>query len=150
MTLSNEPLFVARNALGSILVEQITTAIIAALVSGINSIGGEAVKDAYSALKNKLVDVFSSDNNNNAVDALEKLEEKPESTARQELLKEEFEEVNLEQQPEHQEDLLQLVNALLQKMDETDVGRTALSKYNIQAQKIGIAGDNATVTNLNL
>lgn len=119
--------------------EPITSAIIAALVSGINAVGSEAVKDAYSALKGWLLDNLSS--NSETADALEELESNPEAALPQERLNAELVEARVADNSE----VLALLKTLIEKMKESDNGKAALSKFNIQAEKIGAVGDNISI-----
>lgn len=121
--------------------EPITAAIVAALASGIGSATNTAINDAYSALKTKLSDMLSSDSD--AVDALQSLEKKPESSGRQNVLNEELLQANVEQSAE----IKQLLKNLLKNLSQTKSGKKALSKYNISAYKIGVVGDNAHIKN---
>ncbi len=121
--------------------EPITTAIVAALASGMNKATSTAIKDAYSALKNKLCDMLSSESE--AVNALQNLEKKPDSSGRQGVLNEELLHANVEQTFEIQ----QLLNTLLDKLNQTESGKDALSKYTVKAEKIGVVGDNVHIKN---
>jgi hypothetical protein len=122
-------------------VEPITAAIVAALASGLGSVTNTAVKDAYSALKMKLSNMLSSDSD--AVVALQSLEKKPDSSARQNVLNEELLQANLEQSA----DIQQLLKNLLENLSQTEFGKEAMSKYNINADKIGVVGDNTRIKN---
>ena len=121
--------------------EPITAAIVAALASGIGSATNTAISDAYSALKTKLTDILSSDSD--AVDALQSLEKKPDSSGRQNVLNEELLQANVEQSAE----IKQLLKHLLENLSQTESGKEALSKYNISADKIGVVGDNTQIKN---
>ena len=65
--------------------DPITTAIIAALAN----LSKDAIKDGYNALKNTLKKKFGSESD--LVDAVDKLEKKPDSEGRKAILQEEFE-----------------------------------------------------------
>ena len=121
--------------------EPITAAIVAALASGIGSVTNTAISDAYSALKTQLSEMLSSDSD--AVDALQSLEKKPESSGRQNVLNEELLQANVERSAE----IKQLLKNLLENLSQTESGKEALSKYNINADKIGVVGDNAQIKN---
>lgn len=124
--------------------EPITAALVAALASGINAVTNTAIKDAYTALKDKLCKMLSS--NSDAVDALQSLEKKPDSTGRQAVLDEELGNSNLVQSDE----IKQLLNSLVDRLSQTESGKKAMSKYNVKAEKIGVVGDNARIKTLKL
>ena len=121
--------------------EPITVALVAALASGINSVANTAIKDAYIALKNKLSDTLTA--KSEALDALENLEKKPDSTGRQVVLNEELCDAKVEQNDE----IKLLLNTLLDKLSQTESGQDALSKYSINAKKIGVVGENVKIKN---
>ena len=74
--------------------EPITTAIIAALAK----LAEPAVKDAYDGLKTLLINKFGK--NSELVEAVEKVEAKPDSLGRQTMLQEEVLVAKVEQDPE--------------------------------------------------
>lgn len=119
--------------------DSITSVIIAALVSGVNSAGSEAVKDAYCALKSWLLKNLPQ--NSGAADALKELEKSPEAELPQTRLNTELVELTVTDNTE----ALALLRALVEKMNESDNGKAALSKLNIQAEKIGAVGEKITI-----
>lgn len=119
--------------------EPITSAIVAALASGISSVASDAVKDAYTALKNKLQSTLSKESE--AMEALQNLESRPDSKGRQEVLNEELLNCNIAQTA----DVQMLFNTLLEKLNQTESGKEALSKFTINAEKIGVVGDNVRI-----
>jgi hypothetical protein len=72
--------------------EPITTTLLAALVAGAaagsTKVVGQAIKDAYNGLKGLVVRKLGE--NGEVADALKKVEEKPDSQGRQDVLKEEL------------------------------------------------------------
>lgn len=119
--------------------DPITAALVAALASGINSVTNIAIKDAYTALKNKLFTTLSGQSD--ALDALKNLEKKPESKGHQAVLDEELVNFNLTQD----EEIKLLLTNLLDQLRQTESGKEALSKYTVTAKKIGVVGDNAHI-----
>lgn len=81
--------------------------------------------------------------NNDAIDALQKLEQKPDSSGRQNVLNEELVNANVQ----HSIEIKQLLNNLLENLSQTESGKKALSKYTINAEKIGVVGDNTHIDN---
>lgn len=114
----------------------VSTAIIAAISAGI----GEPIKDAYNTLKEALQKKFGKDSD--VVDAVVKLEKKKDSESRQGMLKEEIEATKAYENDE----LKQLAEVLLKKLQETSEGKNAVKKYNIKAGKIGVVGDHAHIS----
>jgi hypothetical protein len=115
-------------------VESITATIVASMASGVTS---AVVKDAYSALKTKLFDILSS--YRCAMDVLQGLEQKPKSSGRQNLLNEELLQTNFEQSGEIQQ--------LLKNLLKTPKCKEALSKYNINGDKVDKVSNNAHIKN---
>lgn len=119
--------------------DPITTAIIAALVSGINAVGSQAVTDAYSALKRVILKKLPK--SSDAKEAFEALESSPESEAPQQRLNTSL----VEERVSDNAEVISLLNTLIEKMSVSSSGQSALSKYNIKADKIGAAGENITI-----
>ena len=88
--------------------DPITTAIIAALAN----LSKNAIKDSYNALKCACKKKFGE--TSDLVEAIDKLEKKPDSKGRQGTLQEEIEAVNAYQDTE----IIQLAQALLDKIKE--------------------------------
>ena len=122
--------------------EQITSAIIAALVSGISTVGSDAVKDAYGALKGLLLKNLPTDSG--VASNLKELEINPNATLPRERLNAEL----LEARVTDSSAVLALLATLIEKMNESEKGKSALSQFNIQAGKIGVVGDNITIGTL--
>ena len=121
--------------------DPVTGAIVAALTAGIVELGKGMFTDAYKALKTALKRKCGAESA--AVKAVESVEEKPTSEARQAVLAEEVAEAGLAQDPE----LTQLAQALLEALQSHPAGRAAVSKYNVQISggHVGVIGDNAHV-----
>jgi hypothetical protein len=122
--------------------DPITTAIIAALtagvVSGTTEVGKNVIVDAYNALKAALQKKCGLDSD--LVEAVEKLEKKPDSTGRKETLKEEVEAAQADQDP----DILTAAQALLELLKaqpggEQRVQQIATGNYIAQASHGGTA-----------
>ena len=128
--------------------DPITGAIVAALAAGVaagaTEVGKKVIVDAYEALKAAIKKNYGPDSD--VVEAVDNLEQKPDSQARQAVVAEEIADADLTQDP----DLVKLAQTLLDALKETPQGQQAVSKYNIQAtdSEIGIIGDNAHVEKL--
>ena len=105
--------------------DPITMAIITALAK----LGETVINDSYQALKGALQHKYGVDSG--LVEAMHKLEEKPDSVAHKEMLREEVEAAKADQDSE----LLKIAQALLDKLIEDQ----PQSPTNIKQQ----AGDNA-------
>ena len=112
--------------------------LIAAVASGVAE---GLVGEAYQALKSALKRKQGADSD--VVEAVESLEKKPESKARQAVVAEEVEEADLAQDP----DLVKLAQELLEALKETEAGQKTLSKYNlhIENSEVGNIGDHAHI-----
>jgi hypothetical protein len=110
--------------------DPITLAITAALAN----LSQNVIKDAYVAFKAALQDKFGV--KSELVEAVDKLEEKPESKARQAMLEEEVASSKADQDP----DLLQVAKALIEQLKELPGGKVDI------IQDIKIRGDRNIVT----
>ena len=125
--------------------DPITGAIVAALASGALSgateVGKNAIVDAYEALKTALKK--KSADKNDVVEAVDKLEQKPKSEARRDLVAEEIDDANLSGDPE----LAKLAQALLDALESTDQVAKEGGKYIVQGGNIEIViqGDNTHI-----
>lgn len=125
--------------------DPITAAIVAALAAGVaagaTEVGKKVIVDAYDALKAALKKKFGADSD--LAEAVEKLEKKPDSTGRQETLKEEVEAAKAANDPQ----LQQLAQALIEALKSTPEGQKAVSKFQVDARgaQIGVIGDKAKV-----
>jgi hypothetical protein len=125
--------------------DPITGSIVAALAAGVaggaTEVGKKLMVDAYDALKKALEEKRGEEDE--VVEAVEALEQKPASEARQAVVAEEVAEAELAQD----EELVALAQALLEALEETPQGQEALSKYNVQItnSKVGVIGDDAHI-----
>jgi hypothetical protein len=124
--------------------EPITAAIIAALtagaISGVTDTAKKAISDGYSGLKALIQKKFGS--KTDVTDAIAKLEVKPDSPGRQQILAEELKAANASADPE----LLKAANSLLETIKALPQGEQHVQ----HATGIGIAqadrGSTATVS----
>ncbi len=98
--------------------EPITGAIIAALAN----LSKDAIKDGYGALKVALQKKFGDQSD--LVDAVDKLEKKPDSEGRKAILQEEFEIAKVNDDPE----LIRLAQDLLDKIKEQPGGQQMIDQ----------------------
>ena len=125
--------------------DPITGAIVAALaagvISGATEVGKKMIVEAYDALKAAIKQKCGAEGD--LVQAVETLEQKPDSGARQAVVAEEVTGANLAADAE----LVKLAQALLDALKDTPAGEEALSKYHIEAQdsEIGVIGDRAHI-----
>ena len=118
--------------------DPITGAIIAALAAGVaEGVASEAYKALTGAIKRKV------GARSDVAEAVEKLEEKPESEGRKTMLAEEVADANLAQD----EELVRQAQGLIAALEETKAGQQALGKYNVQVQdsQVGVIGDHTKV-----
>ncbi len=109
----------------------ITTAIFAALAN----LSQDAIKDSYNALKSALKQKFGTDSD--LAEAVEKLEKRPESEARQATLKEEVEMAAAHTDAE----VLQLAQALLQQVEATGGPQTIHQTQTNSVSGVNVGGD---------
>ena len=125
--------------------DPITGAIVAALVAGVGGgvaeVGKKVIVDAYETLKAALQRKFGV--NSELSEAVEKLEKRPDSEARQGLVAEEVETAGAAKDAE----LQQLAQDLIEALKTTSQGEQALVKYQVDVSggQVGIIGDNAKV-----
>ena len=119
----------------------IVAAVTAGVTGGVTAVGKEAIVDAYKGLKNWIVKKLGKDAK--VIQAIAEVETAPASEARQRVLVEEMGHANIDKAPELQELARQLIAAL----QETQTGRTAVAKFQIDAKgaQVGVIGDHATV-----
>ena len=102
--------------------DPITAAILAAVAAGatagLTEVTKKAIGDAYEALKTKIAEKFGAESE--LVDAIERVEAKPDSVGRQTTLQEEVQAAKADQDP----DLLALADALA-KAIQTQTGKSA-------------------------
>lgn len=126
--------------------DPVTTAIVAAITAGIapgvTEVSKKAIVDAYDGLKALIRRKFGKDSE--LAEAVDKLEQHPESAGRKETLKEEVETAGAEKDPE----ILAAAQALLEKIQAQPGGeqhiQTAIGSYIAQADRGGRASVNVT------
>ena len=117
----------------------VVSALLGGLTAGLTDTAKAATKDMYDALKSRLMK--KAEKNEDAQDAIAKIEKQPESKARQELLKEELGKLSLDAD----EELLKLAQSLLNVLKESS---DKAGKYNVDVQNSQgiVVGDNSNVT----
>lgn len=118
----------------------IVSALLGGLTSGLTDTAKAATKDIYDALRSRLMK--KADKNEDAQDAITKIEKQPDSKARQELLKEELNKLDLGKD----EELLKLAQSLLDALKATSGNGGKFNNLNIQNNQGVVIGDNANVT----
>lgn len=118
--------------------EPITTAIVAALLTGAASGTAETIiVEGYGALREMLKKTFGG--KTELADAIENLEKKPDSSGRQRTLQEEVAAAGVQNDPE----VIKQAEALLKKIKELPGGeqhiQTAMGNYIAQADRGGKA-----------
>ena len=121
--------------------DPITTAIVAALAAGVASgateVGKKVVVDAYDTLKTAIKNKFGGDSD--LVDAVDKLEKKPDSGGRKEVLQEEVAAAKADQDPE----ILKAAQDLIDQIKDQPGGeqhiQIAIGSYIAQADRGGTA-----------
>ncbi|MEO9943848.1 hypothetical protein [Paraglaciecola sp.] len=111
--------------------EPITTTIVAALTASLSDVTKVAVKDAYIALKTKIISLTTV----NVAVAVKELESAPDSQGRQLVLSEELTKADIAEIDEIQE----LLSQLMIQLNKND--NHVPEKFNINAEKIGVVAD---------
>jgi hypothetical protein len=112
--------------------DPITTAIVAALAN----LSQDACKDGYVALKDALKKKFGD--KSDLVDAVDKLEKKPDSEARKATVQEEVEIAKVNDDP----DILKLVQDLLDKIKQQPGGREIINQTQTNTVSgVNVGGD---------
>jgi hypothetical protein len=112
--------------------DPITTAIVAALAN----LSQDACKDGYVALKDALKKKFGD--KSDLVDAVDKLEKKPDSEARKATVQEEVEIAKVNDDP----DILNLVQDLLDKIKQQPGGREIINQTQTNTVSgVNVGGD---------
>lgn len=122
--------------------DPVAGAIIAAVAGGLVSgtaegLAGQAYQSLTAAIRRK------KGEDSDLVEAVEKLEQRPESAGWQEEVAAQAQATDAARDPE----LLALAERLIVALEDTQAGQQALSKYNIQAKdsEVGVIGDNAKI-----
>jgi hypothetical protein len=102
--------------------ELILAALIAGATAAAKDTAGVAVKDAYNGLKELIKNKFGD--KTDLVDAVDKLEKKPDSEARKATVKEEIETAKVNDDPE----ILKLAQDLLDKIKEQPGGQEIINQ----------------------
>jgi hypothetical protein len=118
--------------------DPITGAIVAGLASGAaEGLAGQAYQTLTAAIRRK------KGEDSNLAEAVDKLEQRPESPGWQEEVATQVQATDAAQDPE----LLALAERLIAALEETQAGQQALSRYNIELEdsQVGVIGDHAHV-----
>ena len=83
-----------------------------AITTALGNLGQTVIKDAYDALKEALQQKFGADSD--LIEAVDKLEQKPDSNARQAVLQEEIEESKAAQDAE----IIQIAKAIIEQLKD--------------------------------
>ncbi len=120
--------------------DTITGALVTAATSGLTTVGKSAIVDTYNAIKTLIQNKYG---NTDLPDAVEKLEQKPDSQSRQGMVQEELETAGADKDKE----MLDLVNQLIEALKETPEGQKAIGKYNLNItdSNVGVVGDYAKI-----
>ena len=106
--------------------DPITMAIVSALAAGIGAgvpkVAEQAIVDGYNSLRSALTERFGEDSD--VVEAVEKLEAKPDSGGRQTTLQEEIKDSKADQNP----DLILAAEALVAKIKDLPGGQTIVTQ----------------------
>jgi hypothetical protein len=93
-----------------------------AVIAGITLLSEPLIKDAYERLKAALMSKFGQ--STDLIEAVEKLEEKPDSAGRREMLREEM----VAARVELDEDVMRAADALLEKLKSLPEGRQVVQQ----------------------
>ena len=120
--------------------DPITTAIVAAIAA----VSSSAIKDSYSVLKALLNKKFGE--KSDLVEAVNKLEAKPQSEARKATVQEEVEAVKANDDPE----IVQLAQSLLEKLKEHPEGQQVINQTISNVKYAATSGTGtASISNIN-
>ena len=120
--------------------DPITTAIVAAIAA----VGSNAIKDSYLALKALLKKKFGE--KSDLVEAVNKLETKPQSEARKATVQEEVEAVKANDDSE----IVQLAQSLLEKLKEHPEGQQVINQTISNVKYAATSGSGtANISNIN-
>ena len=119
--------------------DPISAAIVTSLATGVGEVGRKLILDTYEALKGAMKKKYGADSD--LVKAVVKLENKPDSAGRQETLQNEVQAAKVA----HDIELRRLAESLLKAVKDTPDGCAIMKKYNIDAEKIGVVGDQAHI-----
>lgn len=117
--------------------DPITTAIVTTAGTGL---AAGIIKDSYEALKAALQKKFGSESD--LVDAVDKLEKKPDLKARKDMVKEEVEIAKVNDDPE----ILKLAEDLLEKIKQQPGGQQTINQTQTSTMSGNTVGGSVTFT----
>jgi tellurite resistance protein len=121
--------------------DPVTTAIVVATSGGMTQVAEKMVLDAYEGLKSLIRKKFGIDSD--IVVAVETLEDKPKSKARQAMLQEEVENAEADKESE----ILKAALALIDKLKTQPNGAQAIQNIqNVYGDYSAVAGSHGTAT----
>ena len=120
--------------------DPIITALIAGATASVKGIASQVITDMYKAIKNKISEKFGKQNE--ALSALEKLENKPESDARKNVLAEELSDLDISKDNE----LIELSQQLIKAIEsETNGVQHIKNIQNVTGNDNVVVGSGSTV-----
>ena len=118
--------------------DTISAAIISGLVAGVATdtakIGKKAAVAAYENLKTALRKKFGD--NSDVVEAVERLEKKPDSEGQKAVMAEEIKAAKVHED----EELITAAKKLLAELEKIPTGQQAVPSINVSAERIGVVG----------
>lgn len=106
----------------------IVTALVLGAAAGLKPVAEEAVKDAYTGLKTIIRDKY-----NKAISSVDDLEEKPESQARREVVKEKLADIGADQD----ENLVDAAQEMIKVVEEHEPASAGRMKIDLKRVKAG-------------
>ena len=119
--------------------DEITIAIISALAAGAKKIGEKTVVEGYDALKKLLKKKFGE--KSDVAEATAKLEERPESEARQKMLAEEVDTVKADKDPE----ILEAARNLTSTIEAQPGGAEIIQNITIGNKGVFVKGNGSNI-----
>jgi hypothetical protein len=121
--------------------DPITTAIVAAVSTGVTTVGKQAVVDAYNGLKKIIASKFEKDNQ--VSKAIAEVEKNPNSRGQQMVLSEQVAATKADQDAE----VVKMAQELIEALKSTEAGSKAVAKFQIEAKEMqaGVIGDQAHI-----
>lgn len=124
----------------TISLSMLVSAVSAALVSGAKDVTENAVKDAYSAVKSKIGELFGAESKPSQ--SMQQYEDNADVEEYKSVMEAEF----LRHNVLTNDSLQHLTAQLIEALQQTEKGSTQFSKYLNQGETtIGLQGDNATI-----
>ena len=122
------------------IMDPIITALIAGATASVQGIASQVITDTYNAIKNKITEKFGKQNE--ALSALEKLEAKPKSDARKNVLAEDLSDLDISKDNE----LIELAQKLIKAMEsETNGAQHIKNIQNVTGNDNVVVGPGSTV-----